>query len=65
MIMRKQLQGKLWKIAHSNESIIRQKTKIKWLKEGDCNSRYYHLLVNWKQRHNMLRGVAGRGGGWA
>ena len=55
--LRKELQEEVWVAAHSKESIIRQKTRIKWLKEGDCNSRFYHMTVNWKQRKNMLRGI--------
>ena len=55
--LRKELQEEVWVAAHSKESIIRQKTRIKWLKEGDCNSRFYHMTVNWKWRKNMLRGI--------
>ena len=40
-----------------NESITRQKAKTRWIKVGDCNSWYFHLIVNWKGRYNMLRGV--------
>ena len=32
--LRKELQEEVWVAAHSKESIIRQKTRIKWLKEG-------------------------------
>ena len=55
--MRKELQEEFWVIVHSKESILRQKARTKWLKEGDCNSRFYHMLVNWKRRKNMLRGI--------
>ena len=34
-----------------------EKTRIKWLKEGDCNSRFYHMTINWKHHKNMLRGI--------
>jgi len=30
---------------------------MRWIKEGDCNSRYFHSTVNWKWRYNMLTGV--------
>ena len=55
--MRKELQEEVWVVAHSKESFMWKKTRIKWLKEGDCNSRFYHMTVNWKQRKNMLRGI--------
>ena len=31
--------------------------RVMWLKQGDCNSKYYHMVVNWKRCSNMLRGV--------
>lgn len=53
----KQLQEDLWATTHSHKSILRQKARSKWIKEGDCNSRFFHLIVNCNHRHNMLRGV--------
>jgi len=56
-MIRKQLQEDLWAAAQSHESLIRQKARSKWIKEGDCNSRYFHLLVNASRRSNSLNGV--------
>ena len=42
---------------------MRQKARTRWVKEGDCNSQYFHLIINWKCRYNMLRGVFA-GGCW-
>lgn len=43
----------------------------KWLKDVDCNSKFYHIVVNWKRSKNIIRGVdvwvgweAGRRGRW-
>ena len=55
--LRRQLQEELWWTARSIESITRQKAKSRWIKEGDCNSRYFQLTINWKWHYNMLRGV--------
>lgn len=55
--MRKHWQEELWVATHSNESIIRQKARTRWIKDGDCNSWFFHLIVNRKQRFNMIRGV--------
>lgn len=30
---------------------------MKSIKEGYVNSKYYHMVVNWKRRRNMLLGV--------
>ena len=56
-IRRKQLQQDLWAAAQSYESIMRQKARSKWIKEGDCNSRYFHLVLNSNRRHNAVNGV--------
>ena len=47
--LRKQLQENLWWAASSFESIAGQKARSRWIKEGDDNSRYFHLDVNWKR----------------
>ena len=39
LIVRKQLQQALWEAAQAHESLLRQKARSKWIKEGDCNSR--------------------------
>ena len=46
MMIRKQLQEELWVTARSHESLLRQKARSRWIKEGDCNSRYFLLLWN-------------------
>lgn len=56
--LEKQLQQELWEAAQTHKSLLRQKAKSRWIKEGDCNSRYFHLLINSKQRSNCLNGVA-------
>ena len=55
--LRKKLQEDLWVAANSYESMLRQMARTKWIKEGDCNSRFFHLTVNGNHRHNMLRGL--------
>lgn len=56
-IVRKQLQEDLWVAAWSHESLLRQKARARWIKEGDCNSRYFHLMVNASRRVNSLHGL--------
>ena len=55
--LRKQLQQELWEAAQAHESLLRQKARSRWIKEGDCNSRYFHLMINSKRRSNCLNGV--------
>ena len=61
MMIRKQLQEDLWMAAQSHESLLRQKARSKWIKEGDCNSRYFHLMINATRRNNCLKGLGFRG----
>ena len=54
---RKKLQEDLWSAAHAHDSLMRQKARVRWLKEGDCNSRYFHLLMNSRRITNAVKGV--------
>ena len=48
--LKKSLQVQLWEAAYAYESMLRQKARIKWLKEGDNNSNYFHRLINHRRR---------------
>ena len=54
---RKQLQEDLWAAAQAHESLLRQKSRSRWIKEGDCNSRYFHKMINANRSINSLKGV--------
>ena len=54
---RKKLQEDLWTATQAHESLLRQKARTKWIKEGDCNSRYFHKLMNYNCRNNAVKGV--------
>lgn len=34
-----------------------QKSRIKWLKEGDMNTKFFHLMVNWRRKKNEIKGL--------
>ena len=57
VLIRKQFQEDLWVAAQANESLLRQKARSKWIREGDCNSRYFHMLMNASRRRNCLSGM--------
>lgn len=54
---RRDLQEALWVAAQAHESVLRQKARIRWIKQGDCNSRYFHLTMNANRRNNLVKGV--------
>jgi len=37
--------------------MLRQKARVKWLKEGDNNSNYFHILINYRRRQNAIQGL--------
>ena len=51
------LQQDLWTAAQSHDSLMRQKARSRWIKEGDNNSHYFHLLLNSNRRCNAVNGV--------
>ncbi|KAH1231715.1 hypothetical protein GmHk_09G024546 [Glycine max] len=55
--IKKSLQVQLWEAAYAYESMLRQKARVKWLKEGDSNSTYFHRLINHKRRKNAIPGI--------
>ena len=54
---RKQLHDSLWVAAQAHQSLLRQKSRWRWLKEGDCNTGFFHLLMNANRNRNSIRGV--------
>lgn len=54
LVSRKKFQEKLWLAAHSHESLLRQKARARWIKEGDCNSRYFHMMINSSRRNKLF-----------
>lgn len=43
---KKWLQEEFWNVATCNESLLRQKSRMKWLVDGDTNSKFFHDNVN-------------------
>ena len=53
----REVQSKLWEKANLHESILRQKARSRWVKEGDSNSSFFHKLINYSRRRNAIRGL--------
>ena len=54
---RLELQQEFWKVATFNELLLLQKSRAKWVKEGNCNKKFFHSIINWKRRKNMVKRV--------
>lgn len=57
LLTRRKLQEALWAATQSHESLLRQKARVRWIREGDCNSRYFHLLMKSNRTSNAVNGV--------
>ncbi|KAH1232409.1 hypothetical protein GmHk_09G025071 [Glycine max] len=53
----KKTQSDLWEQSFLHESIVRQKSRSKWIKQGDGNTSYFHRIINFSRRRNALRGL--------
>lgn len=51
---KKELEAEYWRLATLNESLLCQKARINWVKEGDANTKFFHGLLNWRRRTNSL-----------
>ncbi|PRQ36601.1 putative RNA-directed DNA polymerase [Rosa chinensis] len=51
---REVLRGRLEELALREEIFWRQRAKLKWAKEGDNNTRFFHKLVNGRRKRNVI-----------
>jgi hypothetical protein len=53
----------LWEQIHSKESILRQKSRTRWLQDGDSNTRYFHASIKGRRHRNQIT-MQKRGNDW-
>ncbi|KAF1862680.1 hypothetical protein Lal_00013441 [Lupinus albus] len=51
------LWANLWQARSSQHSLLFQKSRSRWLKEGDTNSNFFHKLVSTQRWSNSLQGL--------
>lgn len=44
----------IWKNLHLKESILKQKSRLRWVHEGDINSKYFHFMLKCRTRRNSI-----------
>ena len=43
--------------AFRQEAVIHQKARLKWLRNGDLNSKFFHSVVKWRRARNEINGL--------
>jgi len=54
---RKDLLNQLQVINTRNESLLQQKSRALWIKQGDSNSKFFHASIKWRRMRNGIKGV--------
>nr|UBX54584.1 Line-1 retrotransposon [Lupinus angustifolius] len=54
--LKKNLTADWWKTANWRDNLLWQKSRCKWLKEGDANTSYFHACINNRRRRNQIHG---------
>jgi hypothetical protein len=51
-------------ILYREEMMWLQRSRISWLKEGDCNTRYFHIKAQWRAKKNKIKKLRNGEGQW-
>lgn len=54
VVARRECMANVCRLSHMNCSILWQKARVRWLKNGDANSRYFHGCINMRRRKNEI-----------
>jgi hypothetical protein len=57
VLERKKLFDDLWRLLKNMDALTFQRSRSKWLKEGDENSRFFHNCIKARRRRNMLKAL--------
>lgn len=55
------LNSELWQLSRRKENLTYQKSRSKWVRDGDTNSKNCHTLVNSQRKHNEILGLSIKG----
>jgi hypothetical protein len=62
VVHRKHRFSELWHLLKCKEASIVQRSRSRWLREGDANSTYFHNLMNSRGKRNSIRALELEGG---
>ncbi|XP_010501556.1 PREDICTED: uncharacterized protein LOC104778826 [Camelina sativa] len=52
--LERQAQQKWFELALAEEKFLMQRSRIKWVESGDCNSAYFHRMINSRMGMNQI-----------
>ena len=55
--LRKKKFQEMWRLLRSKDASMFQRSKSKWLKDGDANSKYFHTCVKARASRNSLKAI--------
>jgi len=55
--LRKDKFESLWRLLRAKDSLIVQRSRSKWLKEGDANTKYFHNCVKGRASRNQIKAL--------
>jgi len=55
--VRKKKFDDMWRLLRSKDASMFQRSKSKWLKEGDANTKYFHRCVKARASRNSLKAI--------
>lgn len=59
----REITNEQWKVQGMKDNLMHQKARLRWIKEGDSNSAYFHSCVNYQRRRNNFVAIES-GGSW-
>lgn len=56
IVLRRKLLEEFWKVSTKYEFLMHQKSKKKWIKEGDDNTKFFHSTINGRKDVSCIKG---------
>ncbi|KAL7220385.1 hypothetical protein ACSBR2_013299 [Camellia fascicularis] len=54
---RREVRSQVWQLSRNKERLWHQKSRLLWARNGDKNTRFFHIMTSRRQRQNLLDSV--------